>query len=117
MPLPKFLEPKFLEEDMRKDYLPIAIALLIPLFAVARTQGTQTANPQMRDWRITEKEVKAVQVELTLKGYYKSKISGVLDRDTRVAVLAYQADNGLAVSGRIDPETYRKLDLTYPATG
>ncbi|HEY8459008.1 MAG TPA: peptidoglycan-binding domain-containing protein [Blastocatellia bacterium] len=92
---------------MKKTYLlPIALAFLIPILAVAQT-----------DWRITEKEVKAVQAELTLKGYYKSKITGVLDRDTRVALLAYQSDNGLATTGRIDPETYRKLGLRYPATG
>jgi peptidoglycan hydrolase-like protein with peptidoglycan-binding domain len=92
---------------MKKAYwAPIAITILIPILAIAQT-----------DWRITEKEVKAVQAELNLRGYYKSKITGVLDRDTRIAVLAFQADNGLATTGRIDPETYRKLDLTYPATG
>lgn len=116
---------------MRKaplPYLPIAIALLIPIFAIAQTpdsvtqspeqtSGAQTADRPIIDWRITEKEVKAVQVELTLRGYYKSKVTGVLDRDTRAAVRAYQADNALKVSGRIDLETYRKLGLTYPATG
>jgi peptidoglycan hydrolase-like protein with peptidoglycan-binding domain len=105
---------------MRKDFLaplPIAIALLIPIFAVAQTPEPQAADSSISDWRITEKEVRAVQAELTLRGYYKSKITGVLDRDTRAAVQAYQADNGLNGAGRIDPETYRKLDLTYPATG
>jgi peptidoglycan hydrolase-like protein with peptidoglycan-binding domain len=91
---------------MKRNYLPIAITLLIPIMAVAQT-----------DWRITEKEVKAVQAELTIRGYYKAKITGVLDRGTRVAVLAFQSDNGLVTTGRIDQETYRKLELTYPATG
>lgn len=116
---------------MRKvplPHLPIAIALLVPIFAVAQTpdpvtqapeqtSGSQTADRPPTDWRITEKEVKAVQAELTLRGYYKSKLTGVLDRDTRAAVRAYQAHNGLKESGRIDMETYRKLDLPYPATG
>ncbi|MGH9755620.1 MAG: peptidoglycan-binding domain-containing protein [Blastocatellia bacterium] len=116
---------------MRKiplPYLSGAIALLIPVFAGAQTpdsvtqapeqnSGSQTANRQITDWRITEKEVKAVQAELTIRGYYKSKITGVLDRDTRAAVRAYQTDNGLKDSGRIDLETYLKLDLPYPATG
>jgi len=112
--------------------LPIALAFLLPIIAIAQTPGAanQTPGPppspqktdhqsnqQVTDWRITEKEVKAVQAELTHRGYYKSKITGVLDRDTRDAVRAYQADNGLKDSGRIDLETYRKLDLTYPATG
>src|SRR5262245_42960758 len=116
---------------MRKAPLPhlsIAIAILTPVFAVAQTpdpatqpqeqtSGSQPTGYPMTDWRITEKEVKAVQAELTLRGYYKSKVTGVLDRDTRAAVRAYQIDNGLKDSGRIDMETYRKLDLTYPATG
>jgi peptidoglycan hydrolase-like protein with peptidoglycan-binding domain len=110
------------------QHLPIAIALLVPVYAVAQTPNSSTQTPgqtteaqssdrPITDWRITEKEVKAVQAELTLRGYYKSKITGVLDRDTRAAVRAYQADNGLKDSGRIDMETYRKLDLPYPATG
>jgi peptidoglycan hydrolase-like protein with peptidoglycan-binding domain len=94
-------------EDDDMKFLPVAIAILIPIFALAQTS----------DWRITENEVRAVQAELTLKGYYKSKLTGVLDRETRIAVLAYQSDNGLAVTGRIDQETYRKLGLDYPATG
>jgi hypothetical protein len=100
------------DDDMRKDYLPVTLALLIPIFAIA-----QTPDRQVHDWRITEKEVKAVQAELTIRGYYKSKLTGVLDRDTRVSVLAYQSDNGLAATGRIDQDTYRKLGLPYPATG
>jgi peptidoglycan hydrolase-like protein with peptidoglycan-binding domain len=116
---------------MRKaplQHLLIAIALLIPIFAVAQTPDPETQSPVQTsdaqtaerpiiDWRITEKEVKAVQAELTLLGYYKSKITGVLDRDTRAAVRAYQIDNGLKDTGRIDVETYRRLDLSYPATG
>jgi peptidoglycan hydrolase-like protein with peptidoglycan-binding domain len=77
----------------------------------------QAANTQPADWRITEKEVVAVQAELFRRGYFKSKIGGVLDRDTRDAVRAFQTDNGLKASGRVDLETYQKLGLVYPATG
>jgi len=119
------------EKVMKKAPLPhlsIAIALLIPVFAVAQTPdsvtqppeqtfGSQTTGYPITDWRITEKEVKAVQAELAALGYYKSKVTGVLDGDTRAAVRAYQINNGLKDSGRIDVETYRKLDLPYPATG
>src|SRR5262245_58969015 len=110
------------------SHLPIAFAFLFPLLGNAQTPaptdqaqeqsaGSQTAARPITDWRITEKEVKAVQAELTIRGYYKSKVTGVLDRDTREAVRAYQSDNGLKDSGRIDLETYRKLDLPYPDTG
>ena len=68
--------------------LPIAVAFLIPIFAIAQTPAPvqtpgrpaspQTADRQTTEWRITEKEVKAVQAELTRRGYYESKITGVL---------------------------------------
>jgi len=116
---------------MRKapwPHLSIAAAFLFPILAIAQTpvpsdqtqeqsSGARAVNSQTTDWRITEKEVKAVQAELIVRGYYKSKVTGVLDRDTRDAVLAYQSDNGLKASGRIDMETYNKLELVYPATG
>ncbi len=106
----------------------IALAFLIPILANAQTpdasnptpgqiQSPQRTDRQITDWRITEKEVKAVQAELSRRGYYRSKITGVLDRETREAVRAFQSDNGLRDSGRIDLETYQKLELTYPATG
>ncbi len=99
--------------------LSITFALLLSVAAIAQTPSTgdQTPANQPTEWRITEKEVIAVQAELTRRGYYKSKITGVLDRDTREAVRAYQSDNGLKVTGRIDRPTYEKLALRYPATG
>ena len=108
------------------SHLPIALALLFPTIAFAQTPSPPDTSQEQKagaptavktDWRITENEVKAVQAELTIRGYYKSKITGVLDRDTREAVRAYQTDNGLKDSGRIDLDTYLKLELPYPATG
>jgi peptidoglycan hydrolase-like protein with peptidoglycan-binding domain len=112
--------------------LSIAIVSLIRVFAIAQTptpanstsgksseqaSDAQSASRQPAEWRITEKEVIAVQAELFRRGYYKSKIAGVLDRDTRESVRAFQTDSGLKASGRIDLETYQKLGLIYPATG
>jgi hypothetical protein len=115
--------------------LSIVIASLISISAGAQTPSPadpasgspmeQTPEPQSTkapkgpptDWRITEKEVIAVQAELYRRGYFKSKVGGVLDSDTREAVRAYQTDSGLKPSGRIDFETYNKLGLIYPATG
>ncbi len=112
---------------MRKTALPclsIIIALLLVSAAGAQTPASndqtdqqQSPETQATEWRITEKEVKAVQAALTQRGYYRSKVTGVLDRDTREAVKAYQTENGLKVTGRIDRATYEKLELPYPATG
>jgi hypothetical protein len=99
--------------------LSVAVALLIPILAVAQTTSADNpaADPPAREWRITEKEVIAVQAELTRRGFYKSKITGVLDRNTREAVRAFQSNGGLKVTGRIDRATYETLELAYPATG
>jgi hypothetical protein len=99
--------------------LSVTVALLLPILAIAQTPSAnnQTVSTPAPEWRITEKEVIAVQAELTRRGFYKSKITGVLDRDTREAVRGFQSANGLKAGGRIDRATYEKLELTYPATG
>ena len=84
-----------------------ALAVLSCRFALAQEVP---ANP-----RITKNEVIAVQVELRRLGILKTRLSAELDADTREAVKAYQLQNGLPVSGRIDAPTYRKLGLPYPA--
>lgn len=65
--------------------------------------------------RITKNEVIAVQVELRRLGFLKTRLSAELDPETREAVKAYQSKNGLPVTGKIDPSTYRMLGLPYPA--
>jgi peptidoglycan hydrolase-like protein with peptidoglycan-binding domain len=92
----------------------IAITLLLTIAGIAQT-ATLEETPV--EWRITEKEVVAVQTELKRRGYYNANPSGILDRTTRESVRAYQTDNGLKITGRIDRTTYETLELPYPATG
>lgn len=96
-------------------YSIIGVLVLFSIAGVAQT--TDAAEEDSPQWRITEKEVVAVQTELRRRGYYNLKPSGVLDRSTREAVKTYQSENGLQVTGRIDRPTYEKLELPYPATG
>ncbi len=95
--------------------------LLIIAFLILHP-GSGAAQSSRQDenvvqWRITEKEVVAVQTELSRRGHYKGRPTGVLDRETREALRAYQTESGLKVTGRIDRETYNRLELPYPATG
>jgi peptidoglycan hydrolase-like protein with peptidoglycan-binding domain len=85
--------------------------------AIIGTAQTATLEETPVEWRITEKEVVAVQTELKRRGYYNSNPSGILDRTTRESVRAYQSDNALKITGRIDRTTYETLELPYPATG
>jgi len=97
-----------------KKLFVLSTVLLISISVLAQDNAPQENAPE---WRITENEVYAVQAELSRRGYYKSKPTGVLDRDTREAIRNYQSKNGLKVTGRIDRETYETFELPYPATG
>lgn len=97
-----------------------SIIVLLFCLAIGAVAQTASSDDSVAPWRITEKEVAAVQTELTKRGYYKAKPTGVLDRETREAVRAYQTqmtEKGLKVTGRIDRPTYESLGLAYPATG
>ncbi len=88
-------------------------ALGVLLISVAAQQPAGTKLPA--NARITKNEVIAVQLELRRLGFLKSGISGKLDDATSSAVREYQSAKSLLVTGRIDPATYEKLGLPYPA--
>ncbi len=50
-----------------------------------------------------------VQAELARRGYYYGAIDGTYGPQTRAALLRYQRENGLAVTGRIDQPTLESL--------
>lgn len=89
------------------------LAALCVATAFVRAQSSGTQLPA--DARINKNEVIAVQVELRRLGFLKSGITGKLDAATSDAVREYQSANSLRVTGRIDPPTYEKLGLPYPA--
>ncbi|MCI0337490.1 MAG: peptidoglycan-binding protein [Acidobacteria bacterium] len=102
---------------MRKIVALFSAGAILVLLAISGIAQTATVEETPTQWRISEKEVVAVQTELKRRGYYNAKPNGVLDRTTREAVKEYQSENGLKVTGRIDRATYEKLELPYPATG
>jgi len=53
-----------------------------------------------------------VQDELQRLGYYYGDINGALNPTTRDALLRYQRDHGLPVTGTVDPETVGALGLS-----
>lgn len=52
-----------------------------------------------------------VQRTLAKKGYYGGVLDGDIGPQTRAAIRAYQVDKGLPVSGRIDGNLLRSLNL------
>lgn len=54
-------------------------------------------------------DVQAAQRELRQRGYYTGPVDGVIGPQTTAAVRAYQRDNRLSVTGRLDARTARSL--------
>lgn len=54
--------------------------------------------------------VRELQLALTKAGYDPGPADGVFGKQTEEAVVAFQQDNGLAVDGRVGPETAAALD-------
>jgi Putative peptidoglycan binding domain len=102
---------------MKKLMILFTVLLVLPLLSVSAIAQDEVKAEGADQFRITEKEVVAVQTELSRRGFYNSKPTGILDSNTRAAIRTYQTENGLTVTGRIDRETYEKLGLPYPATG
>ena len=53
----------------------------------------------------------AVQRQLAARGYYQGAIDGIFGPGSRAALRAFQADNGLAVTGEINGPSLRALGL------
>ncbi len=52
-----------------------------------------------------------VQRKLKKLGYYTDKVDGEIGANTRTAIRAYQEENNLEVTGRVDKELLRSLEL------
>ncbi len=74
----------------------------------ARDEGTLHGQPAAQPSR---QLVRAVQRELATRGYLDGKPSGTLDLVTRAAIMAYEADQGYALTGETDDALLRSLLL------
>lgn len=61
--------------------------------------------------RADEEQNRQVQTRLRDWGYYNGEINGVLDWETKQAILSFQAANGLTQSGVIDGQTAQALGI------
>jgi peptidoglycan hydrolase-like protein with peptidoglycan-binding domain len=55
-----------------------------------------------------------VQSELARRGYYHGKINGVIDSDGRRAIRAFQKEQGLPVTGLVNPGVLKALKIPVP---
>jgi len=57
----------------------------------------------------TDSTVAAVQEQLAQQGYYGGEIDGIFGAGTRRAVVRYQSDHGLRVTGNLNGDTLQAL--------
>jgi Putative peptidoglycan binding domain len=60
--------------------------------------------------------VAAVQEQLAQQGYYRGEFDGLFGAETRRAVVRYQSDQGLHVTGNLNADTLRALGLQRVAS-
>ncbi len=82
-----------------------------PTMVEAGTTGEQPpGQPQI----ITKDNLKLVQERLKTEGVYAGPVDGEMNAQTEAALRAYQAKQGLTVSGAADEATLKQLQLELP---
>jgi hypothetical protein len=74
-------------------------------------QGAYGSSEQYVDSAVV-----TVQEQLARQGYYRGEIDGIFGAETRRAVVRYQSDHGLRVTGNLDADTLRALRLPRVAS-
>jgi peptidoglycan hydrolase-like protein with peptidoglycan-binding domain len=62
-------------------------------------------------WVRADQTVQSVQQALTDQGFYYGNVTGEKSAETTAAIRRYQIRNGLQVTGEINPETLRSLNV------
>jgi hypothetical protein len=60
--------------------------------------------------QVTDSTVAGAQTQLAQQGYYRGEIDGIVGPETRRAIMRYQSDRGLRVTGRLNMDTLRALE-------
>jgi hypothetical protein len=74
-------------------------------------QGSYDSSDQSSDSTLA-----AAQAQLARQGYYHGEVDGVFGPETRRAIMRYQSDHGLGVTGRLNIDTLNALGLPRVAS-
>jgi peptidoglycan hydrolase-like protein with peptidoglycan-binding domain len=69
------------------------------------SQGAYDSTDQ-----VTDSTIAGAQTQLARQGYYRGEIDGIVGPETRRAIMRYQSDRGLRVTGRLTEDTLRALE-------
>ena len=91
---------------------------LASLGGTPTTTGTRTITPITATDRLTTPSIGlylavSVQSGLAQRGYYHGAIDGEIGSGSRQAIRAFQAAQGLPVTGMIDPKLLKALGIKY----
>jgi hypothetical protein len=75
------------------------------------SRPTYAARPVYRGEVVNNRLAVDVQRELKRRGYYYGSIDGVIGNGSRAAIRAYQRDQRMAITGRIDSALLRSLRI------
>ena len=89
----------------------VSVLAVCPLMGEAGAAGTQPPEQQRI---ITKENLKLVQERLQAEGVYAGPVDGEMNAQTEAALRAYQAKQGLTVSGAADEATLKQLQLELP---
>src|SRR5438094_8115918 len=78
------------------------VYFIVALFVMGAARADQT--------------VQSVQQALKDQGFYYGNVTGEKSAETTAAVRRYQIRNGLQVTGELNPETLRSLNLSSSAS-
>src|SRR5262245_38982081 len=70
-------------------------------------RSSQTSAQTSAD--LANDDIRQAQQELTAQRLYDGLIDGALNQKTQAAVSRYQRQNGLSITGNLDPATMRSL--------
>jgi hypothetical protein len=73
-------------------------------------------NAYDSSYAYADSSVAAAQERLAQQGYYRGEIDGIFGAATRRALMRYQSDHGLRVTGRLAVDTLRALGLPRVAS-
>jgi hypothetical protein len=95
---------------------PGTLLTLLTTAVTPLTMATPTILPILAadsDYQYWTNLAVSVQSELARRGYYHGSTDGVIGSDSSEAIRAFQAAQGLPVTGRIDPKLLRALGIRY----
>ncbi len=92
----------------------VSVLWLCPILGEAGTAGTTGEQRPEQPRLMSQENLKLVQERLKAEGVYAGSVDGIMGPQTETALRRYQEKQGLPVSGTVDEETLKQLQLELP---